>query len=275
MLLPTQQRLALGTVIKYEVRLASGESVLVGAGVVRRQSEQPLGLFVDLSRLSREGRPLIMRMFEIRKKLGLRDDSEGFPIVSDAIPAPHSPAVLSTRYEVEPDVDLPAAMARAYQISSTLTPTDLFDRSLLPLLTSAVVATTRAAVASMPSASSSAQTGAPPIQFTDAPVRVAAVPPELSRTVVAEFATMDNEKTPTDNRAVDEFLENDVSFRTVTTAPALSERLRSVSKPWPRSTNDESMSQHLHREGQNGREAHASDETIELEADELVALEAE
>ncbi len=78
--LPTRSIQPIGTEVKFELRLADNTPVLVGMGRVK-YAKQPdpenpraaFGMAIELMRVSREGRAVIIRMIERRRALGLPD----------------------------------------------------------------------------------------------------------------------------------------------------------------------------------------------------------
>ncbi|MGN6110165.1 MAG: hypothetical protein ACTHU0_33980 [Kofleriaceae bacterium] len=86
--LPTRSLQPLGAEIKFELRLANDQPVLVGLGRVKSAKapdpDQPrlaFGVGVELMRVTRESRDLILRMLERRRQLGLPD--VGLPTAAD------------------------------------------------------------------------------------------------------------------------------------------------------------------------------------------------
>lgn len=86
--LPTRSLQPLGAEIKFELRLANDQPVLVGLGRVKSAKapdpDQPrlaFGIGVELMRVTRESRDLILRMLERRRQLGLPD--VGLPTAAD------------------------------------------------------------------------------------------------------------------------------------------------------------------------------------------------
>lgn len=76
--LPTKSIQPIGTEIKFELRLANDTPVLVGLGTVRAAREPDpanpkaaFGIAVELVRVTREGREVILKMLERRRQLGL------------------------------------------------------------------------------------------------------------------------------------------------------------------------------------------------------------
>ncbi|MGE0867962.1 MAG: hypothetical protein AB7P03_05360 [Kofleriaceae bacterium] len=86
--LPTKSLQPIGAEIKFELRLADDTPVLVGLGRVKvakppdpANPRAAFGMAVELLRVTRESRDLILRMLERRKQLGLTDP--GLPMPSD------------------------------------------------------------------------------------------------------------------------------------------------------------------------------------------------
>ncbi len=78
--LPTRSLQPVGTEIKFELRIANDQPVLVGLGRVKAAKapdpENPraaFGMAIELMRVTREGRAVIIRMIERRRALGLAD----------------------------------------------------------------------------------------------------------------------------------------------------------------------------------------------------------
>src|SRR5262245_60561622 len=78
--LPTKSIQAIGTDVKFELRLSNDKPVLVGLGRVKHvkppdpvNPRAAFGMGIELMRVSREGRELILKMFERRRKMGLAD----------------------------------------------------------------------------------------------------------------------------------------------------------------------------------------------------------
>lgn len=122
--LPTKTLQTVGTEIKFELRLSNDQPVLVGLGRVKAaKAPDPanpraaFGLAIELMRVTREGREVIIRMIERRRQLGLPDvaipmpedveaskraDVETQPraelaaIVKEAAPAADSAPILET-----------------------------------------------------------------------------------------------------------------------------------------------------------------------------------
>jgi uncharacterized protein (TIGR02266 family) len=87
--LPTKTMQPVGTEVKFELRIANDTAVLVGLGRVKHarppdpaRPKTPFGIGIELTRVSRDGRELILRMLERRRALGLPDV---------AIPSPDDP----------------------------------------------------------------------------------------------------------------------------------------------------------------------------------------
>ncbi|MGE0550259.1 MAG: hypothetical protein AB7O24_19000 [Kofleriaceae bacterium] len=86
--LPTKSLQPIGAEIKFELRLADDTPVLVGLGRVKvakppdpANPRAAFGMAVELMRVTRESRDLILRMLERRKQLGLAET--GLPMPSD------------------------------------------------------------------------------------------------------------------------------------------------------------------------------------------------
>jgi hypothetical protein len=89
--LPTKSLQPIGAEIKFELRLSTDQPVLVGLGRVKASRapdpENPkatFGLSVELMRVTRESRDLILRMLERRKLMGMPETSIPMPVDIDA-----------------------------------------------------------------------------------------------------------------------------------------------------------------------------------------------
>src|SRR5688572_28564094 len=78
--LPTKSIQPIGTEVKFELRLSNDTPVLVGLGRVKHAKHPDpanpraaFGMAIELMRVSREGREIIIRMIERRRALGLAD----------------------------------------------------------------------------------------------------------------------------------------------------------------------------------------------------------
>jgi hypothetical protein len=78
--LPTKSIQPVGTEVKFELRLSNDAPVLVGLGRVKHvkhpnpaNPKAAFGMAIELMRVSREGREVIIRMIERRRALGLAD----------------------------------------------------------------------------------------------------------------------------------------------------------------------------------------------------------
>src|SRR5919112_502236 len=78
--LPTKSIQPIGTEVKFELRLSNDTPVLVGLGRVKHvrppdpaRPKAAFGMAIELMRVSREGRELIIKMIERRRALGLAD----------------------------------------------------------------------------------------------------------------------------------------------------------------------------------------------------------
>jgi hypothetical protein len=76
--LPTRSMHPVGTEVKFELRIANDAAVLVGLGKVKAakppdpaNTRAAFGLAIELMRVTREGREIIIRMLERRRELGL------------------------------------------------------------------------------------------------------------------------------------------------------------------------------------------------------------
>ncbi|MBZ0235235.1 MAG: TIGR02266 family protein, partial [Deltaproteobacteria bacterium] len=84
--IPTRQPKPVGDEIRFEIRLATDQAVLVGQGVVRWTREYDpaapkavVGMGVALQRVSKESRDVLLRMLEVRRQRGLPDPPGGLP----------------------------------------------------------------------------------------------------------------------------------------------------------------------------------------------------
>ncbi|NVB79500.1 MAG: hypothetical protein HOV81_13980 [Kofleriaceae bacterium] len=89
--LPTKSIQPIGTEVKFELRLANDTPVLVGMGKVKhvkppdpKQPRAAFGMAIELTRVSREGREVIIRMIERRRAMGLADVAIPIPEDIDA-----------------------------------------------------------------------------------------------------------------------------------------------------------------------------------------------
>ena len=78
--LPTKSIQPIGTEVKFELRLANDTPALVGIGKVKHvkppdpaNPKAAFGMAIELMRVSREGREVIIRMIERRRAMGLPD----------------------------------------------------------------------------------------------------------------------------------------------------------------------------------------------------------
>ncbi len=110
--LPTKSIQPVGTEIKFELKISNDTAVLVGLGRVRA-ARQPdpanpkaaFGMAIELMRVTREGRELIMRMLERRRVLDLPDV---------AIPMPEDvDAARRADVETQPKVEVAATVRDA------------------------------------------------------------------------------------------------------------------------------------------------------------------
>ncbi len=84
---------ALGTEIRFELRLADDTPVVVGVGSVRASRVEqagppklPGGLIVAFTRVTPDSRAVLRRMLEIRRARGFADDADGLPRLDSAGP---------------------------------------------------------------------------------------------------------------------------------------------------------------------------------------------
>jgi len=121
--LPTKSIQPIGTEVKFELRLANDAPVLVGLGRVKHvrphdpaHPKAAFGMAIELMRVSREGREVIIRMIERRRALGLPDV---------AIPMPED-AEAARRAEVDshPRADTSAVVREAMAQLASARPSD-------------------------------------------------------------------------------------------------------------------------------------------------------
>src|SRR3569833_3633537 len=86
MFLPAKSLQPVGTEVKFELRIANDTPVLVGLGRVKAaKAPDPanpratFGMAIELMRVTREGRDVIIRMIERRRALGLADVASPMP----------------------------------------------------------------------------------------------------------------------------------------------------------------------------------------------------
>ena len=89
--LPTRSLQPIGAEIKFELRLSNDQPVLVGLGRVKLVQEPDpdnpkatFGMGVELMRVTRDSRDLILKMLERRRQLGLADAGVPTPADIDA-----------------------------------------------------------------------------------------------------------------------------------------------------------------------------------------------
>ncbi|MCB9573338.1 MAG: hypothetical protein H6709_14755 [Kofleriaceae bacterium] len=75
-----------GTEVRFELRLASDQPVMVGMGVVRWSREvdperphRPPGMAIEFTRVTKDSREVILRILELRRRLGMKDGPRGLP----------------------------------------------------------------------------------------------------------------------------------------------------------------------------------------------------
>ncbi|HEY5950540.1 MAG TPA: hypothetical protein VIV40_33845, partial [Kofleriaceae bacterium] len=129
--LPTKSIQPIGTEVKFELRLANDTPVLVGLGRVKfvkhpdpNIPKAAFGMAIELMRVSREGREVIIRMLERRRAMGLPEVA--IPIPEDLEAARR--AEVDTQPRAETSGVVRDAMAQLAQHEST--------RGSAPLLTS-------------------------------------------------------------------------------------------------------------------------------------------
>jgi hypothetical protein len=89
--LPTKSIQPLGTEVKFELRLANDTPALIGIGKVKHvkppdpaNPKAAFGMAIELMRVSREGREVIIRMIERRRAMGLADVAIPIPEDTEA-----------------------------------------------------------------------------------------------------------------------------------------------------------------------------------------------
>lgn len=107
--LPTRQMHPVGTEVKFELRIATNAPVLVGLGRVKAaraiddaNPRAAFGLAIELLRVTREGRDLIMKMLERRRALGLTDVA--IPMPDDVEAARRAEVDTQPRADVSADL---------------------------------------------------------------------------------------------------------------------------------------------------------------------------
>jgi hypothetical protein len=103
--LPTKSLQPIGTEIKFELRIANDTPVLVGLGRVKAvkapdpaNPKAAFGLAIELMRVTRDGREVIIRMIERRRAMGLADVA--IPMPEDVETAKRSDVETQPRAEV-------------------------------------------------------------------------------------------------------------------------------------------------------------------------------
>ena len=91
--IPTRTPKPVGTEVRFEIRTADDKPVLVGQGKVRltrahdpAQPRMVAGMAVELQRVGRDSRDVLLRMLEVRKRRGLHDGPSGMPMPGDPEP---------------------------------------------------------------------------------------------------------------------------------------------------------------------------------------------
>ena len=91
--IPTRTPKPVGTEVRFEIRTADDKPVLVGQGQVRltrahdpAQPRMVAGMAVELQRVGRDSRDVLLRMLEVRKRRGLHDGPGGMPMPGDPEP---------------------------------------------------------------------------------------------------------------------------------------------------------------------------------------------
>jgi hypothetical protein len=182
--LPTKTIQPIGTEVKFELRLANDTPVLVGLGRVKHvrppdpaNPKAAFGMAIELMRVSREGREVIIKMIERRRAIGL-------PEV--AIPLPEDiEAARRMDLESQPRVDTSGIVREAMaQMASA----PVAEQVLTARPTSGPIATARLETAPVPVVSPEPAVRAPTGQFSAArdsqPLgrpAVAALAPEPAR----------------------------------------------------------------------------------------------
>ena len=88
--IPTPTPKPVGSEVRFEVRLADDKAVLIGQGVVRwlrepatDRTRATTGMAIELQRVSRASRDVLMKMLQVRKRRGLVDGPGGLPMIED------------------------------------------------------------------------------------------------------------------------------------------------------------------------------------------------
>ncbi|HVV86109.1 MAG TPA: PilZ domain-containing protein, partial [Kofleriaceae bacterium] len=88
--IPTPAPKPVGSEVRFEVRLADDRAVLIGQGLVRwvreplpERSRATTGMAIELQRVSRESRDVLVRMLAVRKRRGMVDGPGGLPVIED------------------------------------------------------------------------------------------------------------------------------------------------------------------------------------------------
>ncbi len=128
--LPTRSLHPVGTEVKFELRIANDAAVLVGLGKVKAAKapdpanpKAAFGLAIELMRVTRDGREIIIRMLERRRELAL-------PEV--AIPMPDD-IEHARRVDVETQPGVPTPVARSESTPITQTTHDTQPRAPEPM----------------------------------------------------------------------------------------------------------------------------------------------
>jgi hypothetical protein len=158
--LPTRSLQPVGTEVKFELRIANDTPVLVGLGRVKAaKAPDPanpratFGMAIELMRVTREGREVIIRMIERRRAMGLPDVAIPMPedleaakradvdtapradtaaIIRDGMPAAESAPIVATRLATSPPESLltaPRPSSKPFAVARSI-----IDRPSAPML---------------------------------------------------------------------------------------------------------------------------------------------
>src|SRR5689334_763712 len=128
--LPTKSIQAIGTEVKFELRLANDTPALVGIGRVKhvkppdpKNPKAAFGMAIELMRVSREGREVIIRMIERRRAMGLADVA--IPIPEDVAQANRNDIDTQPRAETSGIVKEAMAQFASAPVADSVVPATL------------------------------------------------------------------------------------------------------------------------------------------------------
>jgi len=134
--IPTRTPKPVGTEVRFEIRLADDRPVLVGQGPVRlvrpHDPARPrvvAGMAVELQRVGRDSRDVLLRMLEVRKRRGFVDGPGGMPLPGDE-PAEDTAASETTAVRRAPRPSVPVPIAAAF---SEPVPVPMSDAGSVPI----------------------------------------------------------------------------------------------------------------------------------------------